>query len=472
MLPYDFPQLCHSFQQASAPFLNDGGLPFANVLSAAAIERAFGEEHVDFGGNTNEAVFTPPVVLWAFLSQVLESDKACRAAVQRILAMRVASGQQPCSSDTAAYCRGRAKLPASVLKHLTLETGSNLDALIPEDWLWHGKHVEIVDGTTLTMPDTAANQEAFPQLNTQEEGAGFPIIRMVVLMSLATGSLLDMAFGPYEGKKTGETALLRKLLVNVRPGTILLADRYYCNYWLVAMAQALGLDVVFRMHQLRDFDFRRGQRLGEDDHVVRWMRPQRPEWMDKATYAKMPLTLTMRELRFHIDNSACRTEEITIATTLSDATIYAKEAVADLYHDRWHVEPDIFALKQSLGMDHLRCKTPFMIEKELWVHLLGYNLIRKTGCQAAQLGEVHPRAVSFTATKQLLNAIRVQMTQARAPERTAQGLLLLRELAKARVGNRPDRCEPRLVKRRPKQYKHLRKPRAEAQAELKRKKVA
>jgi DDE family transposase len=470
--PYDFPQLCHSFQQALAPFLNDGGLPFPEVLSAAAVQRAFAEEDVDFGGDTSEAVFTPPVVLWAFLSQVLENDKSCRAAVQRILAMRVASGQEPCSSDTAAYCRARAKLPATVLKRLALDAGRNLEAQIPEDWSWHGKHVEIVDGTTLTMPDTTANQEAYPQLNTQEAGAGFPIIRVVVLMSLATGGLLGMAFGPFEGKKTGETALLRTLLADVRPGTILLADRYYCNYWLVAMAQALGLDVVFRMHQLRDFDFRYGHRLGDDDHVVRWVRPQRPEWMDKATYENMPLTLTVRELRFHIDSPGCRTEKITIATTLTDATIYAKDAVADLYHDRWHVEPDLFALKQSLGMDHLRCKSPFMIEKELWVHLLGYNLIRKAGCQAAQLGDVHPRGVSFTATKQLLNAARVQMTQAPAHERIAQALLLLRELAKARVGNRPDRCEPRLVKRRPKQYKHLRKPRAEAKAELKRKRAA
>jgi putative transposase len=462
---YLFPPLCHSFQKALAPFLNDYGLPFADVLPATAVEQAFAEEEVDFG-DTTEAVFTPPVMLWGFLSQVLEKDKSCRAAVQRVMAMRVASGQEPCSLDTGAYCRARAKLPASVLKRLARETGRNLEAQVPEDWLWCGKQVQIVDGTTFTMPDTEDNQKRFPQPSSQGTGTGFPILRMVVLMSLATAGLLDMAFGPYQGKETGETALLRQLLADVPPGTILLADRYYCSYWLVAMAQALGIDVVFRMHQLRDFDFRRGQRLGADDHVVRWNRPQRPKWMDQATYEGMPLTLTVRELRANIGKPGCRTDEIVIATTLTEATTHAKEAIVDLYHERWHVEPDIFAIKQSLGMDHLRCKSSFMIEKELWVHLLGYNLVRKTACQAAQLGDVHPRGVSFTATKQLLNAARVQMTQAGPTERIAQALLLLQELSKAQVGNRPGRCEPRVVKRRPKQYKHLREPRATARAKL------
>jgi len=468
---YPFPQLCRSFEKALAPFLGSDGLPFADVLPTAAVEQAFAEEEVDFG-DTDQAVFTPAVMLWAFLSQVLENDKSCRAAVQRIMALLVASGQQPCSLDTAAYCRARAKLPATVLKRLARATAGNLESQVPEDWLWFGKHVQLIDGTTLTMPDTEDNQKAFPQPSTQGTGTGFPIIRMVVLMSLATAGLLDMAYGPYQGKETGETALLRLLLDAVPPGTVLLADRYYCNYWLVAMALACGIDVVFRMHQRRDFDFRRGQRLGQDDHVVCWVRPQRPEWMDKATYKSMPLTLTVREVRANIDQPGCRTEEIVIATTLIDANCYPKDAITDLYHKRWHVEPDILALKQSLGMDHLRCKSPFMIEKELWVHFLGYNLVRKASCQAAQLGEVHPRDVSFTATKQLINAGRVQMTQASASERAAQALLLLRKLAKARVGNRPDRSEPRAVKRRPKSYKYLREPRAKAQAKLMRNRTA
>jgi len=245
-----------------------------------------------------------------------------------------------------------------------------------------------------------------------------------------------------------------------------LADRYYCSYWLVALAKARGVDVVFRMHQLRDYDFSRGQQLGTDDHVVLWQRPTRPEWMDEATYATIPATLTVRELRVEITTPGCRTEEMVVVTTLTEATTYAKEEVADLYHQRWHVEPDIRAIKQSLKMDHLRCKTPFMVEKEIWVHFLGYNLIRNASCQAALLQQVHPRAVSFTATKQTLNAARSQLTQASLREQVRQSELLLREVGKERVGNRPDRCEPRLVKKRPKQYKHLREPRAQVRARL------
>ncbi len=465
MSSYTSPRRGLSFEQALAPFHVDAGLPFASVLPVAVVEQAFADEGVDFG-TRDDAVFTPAVTLWAFLSQVLETSKSCRAAVVRVLSLRVATGQPPCNEDTAAYCRARAKLPAPILKRLTLEAGRNLETLAPKDWLWHDKPVTLVDGTTLTMPDTPANQQAFPQLSSQAPGTGFPIVRLVVLLSLATACLLDMALAPYEGKETGETALLRQLLDGRSAGEILLADRYYCTYWLVALAQARGLDVVFRMHHLRDYDFRRGARLGPDDHVVTWQRPQRPEWMDEATYETIPATLTVRELRATIATPGCRTPHIVVVTTLTDALSYPKEDIADLYHDRWHVEPDIRAIKQSLSMDHLRCKTPFMIEKEIWVHFLGYNLTRKASCQAALLQEVHPREVSFAATQQTINAARSQLTLAVLVERLRQGRLLLNEVGKERVGNRPDRCEPRVVKKRPKQYKHLREPRAKARARL------
>ncbi len=447
---------CLSFEQALAPFHSDEGLPFAKVLPAAVVEQAFVDANVSFG-TTAPSVFTPALTLWAFLSQVLESDKSCRAAVARVLAHRLASEQPPCSEDTAAYCRARAKLPAAVLQRLAVEAGRNLEGQVPTDWLWHGKHVTLVDGTTLTMPDTPENQAAYPQLSTQEPGAGFPILRMVVLLSLATAGLVGMALAPYEGKETGETALLRQLLGEGHGGDVLVADRYYCTYWLVALAQALGMDVVFRMHHLRDYDFQRGQCLGPEDHVVLWQRPQRPDWMDAATYATMPATLTLRELRVAIDTPGCRSAAIVVATTLTDAVRYPKDEIGDLYHERWHAEPDIRAIKQHLQMDHLRCRTPFMIEKEIWVHFLGYNLTRKAACQAALLQEVHPREVSFTATRQTINATRSQLTQAGLAERVRQGGCLLREA---------DRYEPRVVKRRPKQYKHLREPRKEARARL------
>jgi putative transposase len=466
MPSYACPHPCPQFEQALAPFLAEEGLPFANVLPAETVERAFADEGVGFGA-TKKSVFTPALTLWAFLSQVVHEAKSCHAAVLRVATLLIALKRTPCSEDTAAYCRARAKLPMGVLRRLAVDVGRNLEREVPAAWLWHGKHVQLVDGTTLTLPDTEDNQKAYPQPASQKPGLGFPIIRMVVSLSLATAALQGMAFGPYHGKETGETALLRQLLVGVPAGDVLVADRYYCSYWLVALALAGGIDVVFRLHHLRDYDFRRGQRLGRDDHVVRWYKPQRPEWMDQASYAALPECLTVREIRFQVTTPGFRVREVVIATTLTDAALYTQEDLADLYHQRWHVELDIRAIKISLKIDHLRCQTPFMVAKEIWAHFLGYNLVRKVSAQTALARGIHPRSVSFTGTKDAVAAAWGQLTVAEtAAERQRQGHALLQVLGSKQVGNRPDRCEPRQVKRRPKQYKHLRRPRAEAQAKL------
>jgi hypothetical protein len=246
-----------------------------------------------------------------------------------------------------------------------------------------------------------------------------------------------------------------------------LADRFYCTYWLVALAQARGVDVVFRMHHRRDYDFRRGERLGSEDHVVVWQRPACPEWLDAPTYATIPATLTVRELRVRIATPGCRTQVLVVVTTLTDAVAYPKEDIADLYHKRWHAELDIRAIKQSLKMEHLRCRTPFMVEQEIWMYFLAYNLVRKVSAQAALTQGRHPRDVSFTATKQAVAAFWSQATlTTSAAERLRQGQALLPTLGTKPVGNRPDRCEPRAVKRRPKEYDRLMKPRAQARAEL------
>jgi putative transposase len=456
---------CPGFAQALAPFLNAPGLPFAGVVTAEEVAQAFAEAGATFGATPN-AVFTPALTLWAFLSQVLNDDKSCRAAVLRVAAFRMARGGLPCSQDTAAYCRARARLPAAVLKRLALTTSRRLEQEIPADWRWHGRRAQLVDGTTITLPDTPENQATYPQPPCQKPGLGFPMIRMVVLLSLATAAVQGLAFGPYQGKETGETALLRHLLADVAAGTVLVADRYYCTYWLVALAQARGVDVVFRMHHLRDYDFRRGRSLGRGDHVVVWRRPQRPGWMDRETYATIPETLTVREVRYAITTPGCRAHEVVLATTLTDAEVYPAEELADLYHQRWQAELDLRAIKQSLKMDRLRCRTPFLVEKEIWAHWLGYNLVRKVSAQAAQEQGRQPREVSFTATKQAVNATWSQLTCADSAEQQRQGQLVLQALGQAKVGDRPDRVEPRAVKQRPKEYDRLMKPRAEARAAL------
>jgi Transposase DDE domain len=454
-----------SFRASLAPFLCDDGLPFAEVLTTQDVQNAYADAGVSWQGAV-DSIFTPALVLWAWLSQVLGSDKSCRAAVMRIIVLLVTLERGPCSSDTAAYCRARAKMPAAVLRRLALQVGRQLEDAVPTRWLWHGQHVFLADGATVSLPDTPENQQAYPQPPSQKPGLGFPLIRMVVLLSLATAAVQSLAFGPYEGKETGEPALFRSLLKQIAPGSIILADRYYCSYFLIALLQEHGIEVVFRQHQLRQMDFRRGRRLGPDDHLVSWHKPQRPRWMSQEVYDRLPATVAVREVRTEVRQPGYRVRELVVVTTLADAQQYSKQDLTDLYHERWHVELDIRSIKTVLGMERLRCLTPFMVRKEMWAYWLGYNLVRKVSAQAALERGLHPRQISFTATKQALWEAWQQLTMGSQQRRQALGRALLRALGKEEVGDRPRRCEPRAVKHRPKPHPLLMKPRGQARAEL------
>jgi hypothetical protein len=439
-------------------------LPFRDVLTEAHLQALAGEEGVAFGDGPG-CVWSVALTLWAFLSQVLSKDKSCTAAVARVVVLLVALGREPCAAGTGAYCKARAKLPERFLQRLACDVGRRLEDEAPAGWRWKGRRALLVDGTTLLLADTPANQAAYPQMPSQKPGLGFPIIRLVVLLALATAALQGAALGPYAGKGTGESALLRALFAQLRPGDVLVADRYYCSFWLVALALSLGVDVVFRMHQLRDYDFRRGRRLGPGDHVVTWAKPARPDWMDEATYAALPETLAVRELRVTVGTPGYRVRELVLATTLVDGAAYAKEEIADLYHKRWHVELDLRSIKSFLGMEMLRGRTPAMARKELWMHLLAYNLIRKVQAQAAVAHGITPRSLSFAGTMQALHAFR--WVSLLVPDNRALLLdCLLDVVRQHRVGDRPDRCEPRKVKRRWKTYGLLKRPRAEERAAL------
>lgn len=452
------------FQHTLAPFLQAEGLPLAEVLTATDIDQAFADEQVSFG-QTPRSFWTPALTLWAWLSQVLGADPSCRQAVARVLVALGLSGQ-PRDLDTGAYCRARAKLPAQVLQRLAVGVGQQLEQTALASWRWQNRRVLLVDGSTSTLPDTPENQAAFPQPATQQPGLGFPIIRWVVLIGLATAAVQSLAYGPYRGKETGETALFRQLLGPLAAGDVVVADRYFCSYFLVALLQGLGVDVVFRLHQRRRYDFRRGQRLGPGDHLVVWSRPQRPAWMTAEEYAAVPVTLTMREVRVQIHEPGCRVRELVIATTLRDAAAYPQEAIVDLYHKRWHVELDIRALKVTLRMDQLRCQTPFMVAKEIWAHCLGYNLIRKVVAQAALEAQTSPRLLSFKGTLQVVRGAWQKLTETTGADYVRLAQALLTSLRKQRVGHRPGRCEPRAVKRRAKPHKLLREARGVAQAKL------
>jgi len=384
------PLLPKQFRLILVSFLQQPGLPFADVLSEDAITEAFDEEKATFAED-QDAVYTPAVTLWAFLSQVLFKDKhrSCVAAVARVIVLLVGLKREPCSSNTGAYCRARSKLSEPVLHRLTANLADGCERQIEGPSLWHGRHVHLVDGTTVSMPDTPENQLAYPQAHTQRKGLGFPVARVVVFLSWATGMVTDMAMGPYPGKKTGETALLRQLFERFRPGDMLLGDRYFCSYFMIALLQERNIDFVSRIHQLRKVDFRRGRRLGNGDHIARWLLPAKPTWMDPQTYDRMPAFLEVREVHVRVSEAGFRTKSFVVVTTLTNAKTYPKGDIAQLYHHRWLAELDIRAIKVGMGMDMLRCKTPGMVRKEMWACLLAYNLIRQTMLQAAMKAGVH-----------------------------------------------------------------------------------
>jgi putative transposase len=448
-----------------APFVQHPELPFADVLTGADIAEALAEGDVRFG-TSRTAVYTPPLTLWGWLSQGVHKEKACLAAALRLGVLLLVLGRPPGDSNSGTYCRARAKVPYALLRGLAVQAGRRLERQVPAAWLWQGRHVHLVDGFVVSMPDTPANQQRYPQPASQKPGLGFPLLRLVLVVSLITACVQGLAYGPYEGKETGETALFRRLLAEMVSGDVAVLDRYYGSYFMVVLAQRQGVDMVVRLHQRRSCDFRRGRRLGPDDHVVVWQRPPRPDWMSVADYATMPETLTVREVRVQVAEPGFRVETLVVVTTLTDADTYGKEDIGDLYRERWQVELDIRSLKVGLQMDHLRCLTPFMVDKEVWANVLSYNLLRKVGAQAASLHHRHPREISFTATKQAVEGSWQPLSTADAALQLELGRYLLRELSKQRVGDRPDRCEPRAVKKRPKKQKLLTKPRAEAKAEL------
>ena len=413
-------------------------------------------------------VYTPAITLWGLLSQVFfkAEQRSCLAAVVRIAALWWSLGRVVSSANTGAYCRARRQISANVLRKISraiADAAFSPDATIPQDAgigpasHYDGGRLIMVDGFTVTAADTPENQRAYPQNPAQQPGLGFPILRGVALICMRTGLLLDAEFGPYSGKETGETALLRKLLGALRAGDILVADSYYCTYWLLAACQARGVPVVMRNHHLRDDMPAAARRLVKGQCIATWVRPQRPEWMNEATYAAMPKTLEVRLVESINEQAGQRTQQITIATTLLDHKLYEASWLAGIYRGRWRVELDIRAIKVTLGMDILRAKTPEMVRTELWSCLLVYNLLRESMLQAARSSGRSCRSLSLTATLQMLGNL--WLANALQSRDDTLGVLLQAHQVALEVGQRGGRNEPRANKRRPKILKLMTEPR-------------
>jgi Transposase DDE domain len=451
--------------RAAVGLIEDGSAGLRELLPAQVVQGAVEAEVVRF----RECLFTPLVTLWTFLTQVLSADGSCRAAVAKLLALLSAGVDDvdEVDANTGPYCKARQRLPEGLVRRLACQTGRQLHERYPSGRLLGGRKVRVVDGTFCSMPDTPANQARWPQPPTQKPGLGFPLVRLVAVLSLNCAAVMDVAFGPYKGKQSGESALFRTLLGNLERGDVLLADRYYASYWMIALLTGRGVDVLFRQHQLRKVDFRSGQRLGDEDHVITMHKPpQRPDWMDATAYERMPETLTVRELRLTVSQCGFRVRSLILVTTLLDAQQYNKQELAEAFRCRWHVELDLRAIKQTMKMSVLRCKSPAMVLKEIWIHLLAYNLVRTLMARAASEAGVEPRQLSFAGAVQAVNAFAPALQLAEPTEQDKLLRILLRVIARDRVGDRPDRYEPRAVKRRSKPIAMLSVPRDQMRKRL------
>jgi hypothetical protein len=444
-----------SLDQLRARFARNDGLPFADVLTEPRIRQALDEHAVRY----RDRVFDPVTTTWGFLSQVLSDDHSCRGAVTRIIAHRAASGRETCSPNAASYCNARGRLPTAVLSTLARRTAAELQAAAAAEWKWDGRSVLIADGSYLSLPDTPENRAAYPQPVVQRPGIGFPMARVAVLLSLATGACRDLAIAPYAGKGTGETTPLRRMYPSLKPGDVVLADALFDNYFIACELRERGNELVARVQ---------AERVGSltvearpDGDIILWRRPNKPRGMTGEEYRRYPKELRMRQVTVDARGEGNRAGVFQVVTTILDASIGGGQ-IGGLYKRRWSGEVDIRAIKSTMQMDVLRCKSPEMVEKEIWAHLLAYNLLRTVMAVAAAESGLEPREVSFAGAKQAVTAFAPKLEAARPRDRPALVDAPLAVVAYHRVGDRPGRREPRARKRRPKPGARLHQPRAEA----------
>jgi hypothetical protein len=435
-----------------ARFARNEGLPFADILTEVSIRDVLNEHGVQF----RERVFNPVTTIWGFLSQVLSDDHSCRDAVSRIIAHHAAKGMTVCSPNTASYCNARSRICTGVLSTLARRTAQQLQTSIDNQWKWNGRSVFIFDGSSVSMPDTPENQQQYPQPPQQATGLGFPLARIGVLLSLATGACHDLAIASYQGKGTGETSLFRRVYDTLQRGDVVLADALFDDYFLTWELCLRGIHIVARAQYERV-----GTRIIQarpNDDVIVWQRPNKPHGMKGEQYRTYPRTLVMRQVTVDARDKNNRVKQFKVVTTILDQSIDGKQ-IGDLFERRWDGEVDIRSIKSTMQMDILRCKTPDMVHKEIWTHLLAYNLLRTVMAVAAKENNTEPRKVSFKGAKQALMAFAPKIETARSQDRVRLIDAMLTTIAYHRVGNRPERWEPRARKRHPKPAARLTQPR-------------
>jgi hypothetical protein len=412
----------------------------------------------DEGPNSRERVYTIRRTFFGFLFQVLKPECSCREIVRQILALcALHTEEDSASPSTSAYCQARQRLPWDILPRLRCALAARADRACE---LWKGFCIKVVDGTGISLPDTPKNQRAYPQPGGQKPGCGFPLLKLVGVFSLATGALLDYAKG---NKHQHELGLLQRLLDTFKAGDLLLADRGFSTYALMALLWLRDAHSLFRLHHARPRDFRKGKRLGKDDRLLVWRKPdpwQKPRFIPTSLWRRLPKELSVRMVRFTLEIPGYRTKSVTLITTLLDPKLYPAAELAQLYARRWGIELWFRDIKTSMGMETLRCLSPKMIHKELEMFFIAYNLIRCLMADAAQTHDVEIERLSFKGTVDSVRQFSAAIAQARSRKKKNQLIARLVELiARDIVPERPGRREPRAVKRRPKPYQKLNRPR-------------
>jgi hypothetical protein len=411
----------------------------------------------DEGLNSRERVFSVRRTFFGFLYQALNPGCPCREAVRQIQALWALHHDDPVAPGSSAYCQARARLPWDILPRLRCAAAAKAQKAAA---LWRGLSVKVIDGTSVSLPDTIKNQRAYPQTGSQKPGCGFPLMKLVGVFSLSTGALLDYARG---NKRQHELTLLQKLLDQFKPGDLALADRGFSSYTLLGLLSLRGAFGLFRLHHARLADFRQGQRLGKKDRLVVWPKPwlwQRPRYLPKSLWKLIPQQLPVRLVRFTMAVPGFRSQSVTLVTTLLDAQAYPAEELARLYARRWQIELWFRDIKTSMGMEVLRCKSPQMLHKELEMFFIAYNLIRCLMAQAGALFEAPLERLSFKGTVDAVRQFSLAIAQSRTGKKQKQLMTrLLQTIAQDQVPDRAGRSEPRAVKRRPKPYPLLNRPR-------------
>jgi len=415
------------------------------------------------GALSRRRIYSKENTFWAFFSQVLDADGGCKEVVRKLQAFAALKVDKLPSSSTAAYCKARQKLEQATLKSILKHTAEGIHAVADPDRL-HGRRVIVVDGTGVSMPDTEENQEKWPQYKSQKPGCGFPNAAICACFNLHNGTLLSYEVG---NKKSHELPMLRKQWDTFKPGDIFLGDKGFCSYYDQSSFKDRGVDSIITLaRRIPVGGVEAVKTLGQDDLLIEWKKPVRRSKL--ASYSQedwegLPETLLLRQIKVTVKQSGFRVASFYIVTTLLDAETYPASEIADVYYQRWDVELFFRDIKTTMGMDILRCKTPEMVGKEILMHLIAYNCIRRLMLEAAEAKGVTLRRISFKGSVQALRQWEPHLSQGKMSRdnRTQLIRLLINSIAGNIAPDRPGRSEPRAVKRRPKNYQRLNKPRHE-----------